>query len=385
MPFYQLDADKLRPGDVVLEGGPGKLSKLIKLADRPEGMEKKEPDRQKVSHALLYLGVGQIIEADQDVRTLSVNRIITAEPENYIVLRHPRYPGNGGALDWQAHAATAIYWALHGEANKPYNWLGAIGAKIPLVKGKANTFFCSQLVAEGYRRLGVPLFTEDVAAGRITPEKVTPNMFLTRQCVLEPVENCFHKLPDRPWVAELAANRYDVMQAEPVPLASITNDRAKNIVRTFGPRVDALTRRINKVQTISSPQELYITLAFPDLPEADKVSDELVEYMKTAVPTEEAAAFFALHKRSLEAALVMNDPEITSAISRTLRHDITHHEQLLPQMELAAQGMRVFPPPPFKRRSIHDWLAKAAMEAIATQKEIQQWRKALLARIEGGR
>jgi hypothetical protein len=55
MIYYQLDATKLRLGDVILEVGSGLILRLIKFVDRG-----------KYSHALLYLGANCIVDADED-------------------------------------------------------------------------------------------------------------------------------------------------------------------------------------------------------------------------------------------------------------------------------------------------------------------------------
>jgi hypothetical protein len=88
MTFFQLDAEKLQPGDVVLEAGSGAISKLIKVADRPRSGSR----RGSFSHVFVYVGYSNIMEADEGVRLLAVNRIITAEPDRFLVLRHPDYP-----------------------------------------------------------------------------------------------------------------------------------------------------------------------------------------------------------------------------------------------------------------------------------------------------
>jgi hypothetical protein len=375
MTFFQLDAEKLQPGDVVLEAGSGAISKLIKVADRPRSGSR----RGSFSHVFVYVGYSNIMEADEGVRLLAVNRIITAEPDRFLVLRHPDYPKGLDRPEWQEYANSLMFRALYSEANKPYDWWGALATKLPFLKGRANSFFCSQLVAEGYRRLGIPIFKHSVA-----PADVTPNMFLSDECLLKPVPNCFHALPDRPWIAEFARKRYDVMKTEPVPLAQRTHECAVKMVKTFGPRVDALTRSINKKQHIASPEDLYLTLTFPDLPDGDRVSDELVEFMEINYPAKEIAEYMQLSKSSLEAGISLNDPEVTAMIVKTLRKDIAASEKLQPQLEASAQMMRSFPPSFLKRRSIHDWLAKTSAQSVATQLDFLQWQKALLARLTEG-
>ena len=136
--------------------------------------------------------------------------------------------------------------ALQPEANKPYNWSGVFATKLSFLTGTKDSFYCSQLVAEGYRRVGVRLFRDDPA-----PDGVTPNMFSSESCLLRPVSYCFSTLPDREWVSEFARNRYQVIKNEPIQLAQITHDRSREIVDVFGPRVDELTQRIGKNQHIT--------------------------------------------------------------------------------------------------------------------------------------
>ncbi|HEY7248517.1 MAG TPA: hypothetical protein VH678_32030 [Xanthobacteraceae bacterium] len=367
MMFYQLDAEKLRSGDVLLEAGSGLISEAIKIADRGA-----------FSHAFLYVGMSMIMEADEGVRMLMASRVITDSPDKFLVLRHPDYEQMINNPEWGKFTNSLMFWLLQPEANKDYNWRGMFGTKLPFLNGTKGTFFCSQLVAEGYRRARIHLFRAE-----IPPERVTPNMFDSANCLLKPVAGCFTALPDRSWIAEFGQNRYDVMKEEPVPLAHITHERAKEIVAAFGPRVDELTRRINKKQHIASVQDLYLTLTFPDLPEADQISDELVEFMERRFPAAERLNFIELCKRSFEYGISLKDAEVNALITRTLRRDISATERLVAVIAGQAQMMKAFPPPPLKRRSIHKWLEKKLADAVASEKELLQWRKNALARIPG--
>jgi len=64
---------------------------------------------------------------------------------------------------------------------------------------------------------------------------VTPNRFVSSDCLLSPVPDCFLKLPDHDWISEFAGNRYEVMKKEPTPLAQMTYEISKDMVGIFGP------------------------------------------------------------------------------------------------------------------------------------------------------
>jgi len=367
MTLYQLDAEKLRPGDVIVEAGDGMISKLIKFFDSG-----------RFSHVSVYVGMNALMEADEGVRIILASRVITETPDKFTVLRHPSHPHGLVGAGWTELANNLMFCALHPEANKPYSWLGVLATKLPLLKGKENSFFCSQLVCEGYRRVGVPLFQP-----KRSPEKTTPNMFVSDECLLRPVQGCFSALPDKNWIAGFAKSRYDVMKSEPIPLAQVTHERVRELVETFGPRVDTLTQGINKKQTIASPSDLYLTLTYPDLPEADAVSDDVVAFMKLRFPAQETAMFRELSKAAFMAGVAMNDPDVTALIKRTLRKDIAAVEGMLPMIAAQAQMFRSFPPPPLRRRSIHDWLEKQLKDSLAVETDLLNWRKNLLQRLSG--
>jgi hypothetical protein len=365
--YYQLNSEKLCPGDVILEAGSGAISAAIKFFD----------NRGTYSHVFLYVGVNMIMEADEGVRMILASRIITPDPEVFLILRHPDHPCGIESSQWKEFGKNLMLVALQPETNKPYNWPGVFATKLPFLTGRKDSFFCSQLVAEGYRRIGVRLFREDLA-----PDGVTPNMFSSASCLLKPVSDCFIALPDREWVSEFARNRYEVIKNEPIPLAQISHERSREIVDLFGPRVDKLTERIGKKQHITSPQDLYLTLTFPDLPEADEVSNELVEFMSLRYPSEQISSFIQMTKSSFEQFISMKDHEVTKMAINTLRKDISALEKLIPMLEAQIKFMKIFPPPPLKRRSIHDWIEKKTIESVSIEKEFLNWRNNMLRRME---
>jgi hypothetical protein len=368
MTYYQLDTDKLQPGDVILEAGSGLISNAIKLLDGGA--------LTAFSHVFLYVGMNLIMEADEDVRSILASRVITETPDSYLVLRHPDFAQAISNPVWKSFTGNLAFLVMHPEVNKPYNWRGMFNTKLGFLGNSSNGFFCSQLVVEAYRRVGVPAFKSD-----LHPEQVTPNKFVSPDCLLTPVADCFLKLPDRDWISEFAGNRYDVMKNEPTPLAQMTYEITKDMVRLFGPRVDKLTASINKKQTITSPMDLYLTLTYPDLPEADAVSDDLVKFMELRYPSGQIKSVIEVAKASCEEAVSWKLPDITEMIKRSLRKDIATIGPMLQLMEKQVRQMRSFPPPPMKRRSIHNWIAKKTDASIRIETEFLEWRKDMLDRI----
>jgi hypothetical protein len=72
---------------------------------------------------------------------------------------------------------------------------------------------------------------------------------------------------------------------------------------------------------------------------------------------------------------------ITEIIIRSLRKDIYTVGPMLQLMSGQVEEMKSFPPPPMKRRSIHNWIAKKINDAIRIETEFLEWRKDMLGRI----
>lgn len=145
------DDEGLELGDVVLERGTGSAGKFI--AGVTGG---------RFNHALIWVG-GDFIEAmPGGVRSLSNRRVPIFDPRNWLLLRPlPELAGLG---------ENAAFHARH-MAFKEYDTAGAVRTVLsPRAAPAPTKNFCSQLVAEAYRRAGV-----DLLPGR-RPESITPNM-----------------------------------------------------------------------------------------------------------------------------------------------------------------------------------------------------------------
>ncbi len=163
-------ADALQAGDILLSATNGVTSVGIRLATLAP-----------VSHASLYVGNGEIVEAvgKGGVRSRPVAEAMNEEAV-IVVLRHPNLlPGHGEAI--QRFAKENV--------GKPYDHFGIMLqapfslerrlcelpllpeavrnaclhgiARIQLGTPDNERFFCSQLVLEAYRQAGLPLTTAD--------------------------------------------------------------------------------------------------------------------------------------------------------------------------------------------------------------------------------
>lgn len=377
MAYRFLDSDKLKTGDVILETSDGKLSALIKAGDRIDEFDERVPAR--FSHAFIYVGMGYIMEAAEGVRAILAARIITDKPENFLALRHPLHP-NGIDVGWLGEMSSmGVFAALHPEVNKDYNWRGAFGTKLPFVGSTEGAYFCSQLVSEAYRRLNIDLFERPRR-----PEKVTPNSLLSRQCKLEPIdtETCFTQLPDADWVRDVAKlSRYEVIENEPIPLAQISHDVSKKMVAMFGPRLDAATKKIGQTQTVRSPQDIMLTLYFPDLPDGDRISDDILSFMKLNYPSDKIRQFRKMHMIAGEKFWQLGNPQLISMIQATLARDIHGVPQMLAMIKGQIDMMSTIPSPPYAVRSFHRWQLAKLQETYQEETEFLEWRKSFLARI----
>lgn len=148
------DPAGLFPGDVVLERSAGKESDLITKFDGGN-----------YSHVLMHLGAGEFIEAiDGGSRSISFLRLPLDEPEHWSLFR---YVGAGKMSRIVAEQAALEARNL---AHMPYNLWGALTSITPVPGRPSTALFCSELVAEAFRRAGA-----EIEPG-LPPEKTTPRV-----------------------------------------------------------------------------------------------------------------------------------------------------------------------------------------------------------------
>jgi hypothetical protein len=148
--LWHFDRKALSEGDVLLEMGTGHFSPVVaRLAG--DG---------RFSHALIWVGNTDFVEAvSSGVRNISYLRVLTEEPERWLLLR---------ASDAEAGRRAAI--SARACVSKSYDLRGALmsPAKVPVAEDP-EAVFCSQLVARAYRDAGIELVT-GVPLNKITPK-----------------------------------------------------------------------------------------------------------------------------------------------------------------------------------------------------------------------
>ena len=164
-----VDADVLRPGDILLSSAEGLNSLGIRLVTL-----------SPVSHASLYVGDGQIAEAvGEGIRRRSV-RDLLAEEMAVVAFRHPLLlPQHLPRMQAFVQETVGQRYNLVGVMlQAPFSLerrlcelpltpslvrdicLQGVGA-VQLGLGRNDRFFCSQFVLEAYRRAGLPLTDAD--------------------------------------------------------------------------------------------------------------------------------------------------------------------------------------------------------------------------------
>jgi hypothetical protein len=145
---WHIDHRQLLPGDVLLETGATVFGAVIRKVDGGA-----------YSHALMWLGNTDFIEAvAAGARVISFARVLVADPERWLLLRHP-----------DRALALAAASEARNLAHKKYSLPKALATKLPIAPASSPTsLFCSQLVAEAYARTGEAL-VNGKPAGKVTP------------------------------------------------------------------------------------------------------------------------------------------------------------------------------------------------------------------------
>lgn len=248
---WQFDPDALRPGDVILERGGGKESRVIQLFDWG-----------RYSHALIWLGGTDFLEAvDVGVRVLSHARFYIDNPKDWLVLRHPD-PAVGVSA---AMAARSF-------AFKTYDLDGAIATKLPGTRQPNPTaMFCSQVVAAAYAKAGVPL-------NDAVPHKVTPNSLVreTVLAVVDPIPLVQRDLTE-PEAEQIAQYRdRDKAYADTKMYRElIASQEVLAIVRDLFPVID-IPPRFNLTSPPGSLGDALNILQFLDQPTAARISSAML-------------------------------------------------------------------------------------------------------------
>ena len=151
-----VDTSALEPADVIVSTGAAAVSRVIRTATG-----------SAVSHAMLYAGNGQIVEAIGDGVTRRPLNSALADATLAVAYRRPQLSAS------QAHAVVSF---VGRQVGRKYDSTGAAGAGLRnnlvlcAISGIAacvaahagafessKKFFCSELVLEAFRSAGLPL------------------------------------------------------------------------------------------------------------------------------------------------------------------------------------------------------------------------------------
>jgi hypothetical protein len=169
VPGFCIPASALRLADIIVATSNHPQSELVRAATGGT-----------VSHALLVIGTGSVVEAVGTGTREVPLRVALAEASFALALRHKRM------TDTQADSVTE-FARLFAAPSRPYDVIGAVGAgltsttvvvgclisPVGCIAGQRAVnrnaspaqrdlrFFCSELVARAFQLAGVPLVDED--------------------------------------------------------------------------------------------------------------------------------------------------------------------------------------------------------------------------------
>jgi len=164
-----LEPDALRPGDILLTAAPTFRSSAIQLMTVAP-----------VSHAAVYIGEGEVLEAVRpEVRVRKIRELL-AEEDVVLVLRHPDLTARQ-AQSMRAYGLTQVgtrFNFLGVAMHAPFGITRKV-CELPLIPSAVRDVcirsvgtvfhiatseeqkFCSQLVLQAYRHAGVPITDAD--------------------------------------------------------------------------------------------------------------------------------------------------------------------------------------------------------------------------------
>ena len=73
----------------------------------------------------------------------------------------------------------AFQWAQT-QCGKPYDWTAITGLALNRNWREDDSWFCSELVAAAFEKVGAPLFNPDLCAWRVTPRDITTSLVVKK-------------------------------------------------------------------------------------------------------------------------------------------------------------------------------------------------------------
>ena len=279
-PPKKIDLSKLQAGDIIFNRSSNPLSLAIRAQDGGP-----------FSHALIYVGDGLFIEAVRTgSRVIGAFRLLVPDPDDWQLAR----------IDDGALAASAATQARN-LAHRPYNVAGIIRIALSGEPAGEVGLFCSQLIAEAYRRAGVDLGEPALATPAALFASSKLRKFDLPVADLEVADQVMLSTPKNeeisPTDADLALTRAAV-------------DDVLSLVPTT----------IQKPENL--PDLLQLIWSMPDFEAAGKLSDALVEALNSrGVYAALIASIASVQANIADAARAIKDPAF-KLVPKTLLEEI---------------------------------------------------------------
>lgn len=151
-----------KPGDIGVSSSDSLMGKCVRVAQSIVG------DWSIYTHSFIYIGNGKIVEAmPQGARIDEIDKYTSS----YLTTYSKYNLTDGQRSDIVDHALSLV--------GKPYGWIDflALGALHFNIRPhyfvekvhSSDSYICSQLCAESYKRAGVPLFEDNRPPMEVTP------------------------------------------------------------------------------------------------------------------------------------------------------------------------------------------------------------------------
>jgi hypothetical protein len=145
-----------------------------------------------------------------------------------------------------------------------------------------------------------------------------------------------------------------------------------------------LLKQIGKIKKIQTVNEIYQALLLPDLPRAEKISDEIVSFLEVNSALQSLKNDIEEHKDKFEIAVahISERQDMRPFLADRLQDDINAYDKMIDLLELRlrmynSNGLCF----PFKWRSIHRLLQNNDSRLLETTRDLRRWSERTRARL----
>jgi hypothetical protein len=167
----------------------------------------------------------------------------------------------------------------------------------------------------------------------------------------------------------------------------VAGDIAQAAVRKYAKEIEAAAKEINVQAEVASLSDMYWVLFVPNLPGADRISEELETFLDSSGIIHRVVSFVEEYKAEMSCLLESSDPTLLKYVVQSLSDDISARTSTIPTYAGNVLYMQklmedeIPPPPSFSRfgkprvRSVHRWVLEAAKQAVVREMELLVWQK----------